>query len=179
MTGNGFFTWVFQAKGPAVSFPSKHDWFAYFALLGALGMIVLGVFFLAVPPPRPEDTVPLTVAGFIGPVIGGLLLWAFFGTVYVIDPPYLMIRFGPYRKRISLDALVEAIPRQRLFPTDGGWSLAWSLDRVCLKYRKASGKMAWPFVISPADKGRFLRELREVCPELKISRSPDRTAASE
>jgi hypothetical protein len=152
-------------------FPAKRDWFTYPVLVAGLGIIVLGVFFLAVPPPRAAQTVPLTVAGCILPVLGGLLLWAFLTSSYAIKPPYLVVRFGPVRRRIPLEALVEVIPRQTLFPPDWGWSLAWSLDRVCLHYRKKSGKMAWTLTISPQDKGRFLRELKQACPALKIVRS--------
>jgi hypothetical protein len=156
-----------QREGLGVVFPSKKDWFTYPVLLASLGLIVLGIFFLAVPPPKPEEAVALTVAGCVMPVIGGLLLWVFFATTYVIQPPHLVVRFGPLRWRVPLEAIVEAVPRETMFPLDWGWSVAWSLDRVCVRYRKRNGKMASALSISPQDKSRFLRELRKACPGLK------------
>jgi len=44
-----------------------------------------------------------------------------------------------------------------------------SLDRVVIKYRKKSGKVAWIGVsISPADKERFLEELAEALERKKL-----------
>jgi hypothetical protein len=99
--------------------------------------------------------------------IGGLLLWLFLGTSYEIGDTHLITRLGPFRFRVPLDAIEEAVSTTG-FRVVIGLGLASSLDMVHVKYRKASGRRTFPVSISPQGKPEFLRELAGAVPGLKV-----------
>ncbi len=111
------------------------------------------------------------VPGLLGAVlplgIGGLLLWMFWGTSYEIGEAELINRLGPFHFRVPLDA-IEEVASTTGFRLVVGLGLAWSLDMLHVKYRKASGRRAWQVSISPQDKVGFLQELVTAVPGLKI-----------
>jgi hypothetical protein len=151
-----------------VVYPAKRDWWiaclvvpASLLLVGIGAVIGYQVATQALPP------VPGLLGAAVPAGIGGLLLWMFLGTSYEIGETHLITRLGPFRFRVPLAAIeeVESTTGLRLVI---GLGLAWSLDMVHVKYRKPSGRRAFPVSISPADKSEFLRELAGAVPGLKV-----------
>jgi hypothetical protein len=89
------------------------------------------------------------------------------GTSYEIGETELVSRLGPFRFRVPLHAIEEVVTT-RGFRLLVGLGLAWSLDMLHVRYRKSSGRRAWPVSISPQDKTGFLQELAAAVPGLKV-----------
>ena len=149
-------------------YPAKCDWWiACLVVPTSLVAIGIGVFmpYLTVTQAMPP------IPGLLGTVlplgVGWLLLWMFWGTSYEIGETELVNRLGPFRFRVPLDAIEEVVSTTG-FRLVVGLGLAWSLDMLHVKYRKASGRRAWPVSISPQDKAGFLQELAAAVPALKI-----------
>jgi hypothetical protein len=158
-----------------VIFPSKKDAIAYLAIPAGLAMVAAGVgvpvLVLVAPPPRPPGPV-FAVLVVVFPLLVGLgilLLWAFFAASLEITGDDLRIRFGLLRWNIPLQALVEVVPKKSMFSHDWGLNFAFSLDRVSIKYRKKSWRMAFPLIVSPRDKYAFLLALAEARPDLEVA----------
>jgi hypothetical protein len=145
-----------------VVYPAKCDWWiACLVPIGVGAVVAYQAVTQAMPP----------VPGLLGAVlplgIGGLLLWMFWGTSYEIGEAELVNRLGPFRFRVPLNAIEEVVSTTG-FRLVVGLGLAWSLDMLHVKYRKANGRRAWPVSISPQDKAGFLQELAAAVPGLKV-----------
>ncbi len=87
------------------------------------------------------------------------VLWVLYGTRYTLTERTLIVRSGPFRWVIDLEAISEISPTRNPLS-----SPACSLDRLHIRYRpNPSGLM-----ISPLDKEGFLRDLVELSPGLKM-----------
>jgi hypothetical protein len=106
------------------------------------------------------------LASLVPAALGVLLLWFYFSTSYEITASDMVVRLGPLRRRVALSAIEEVQPRSR-FNLEAGQNFALSRDRLRIRYRKASGRLAWlPLEISPEDKEAFLQELARSAPGL-------------
>jgi len=142
-------------------FPSKRDLgVALIALPVRLGMVGAGAYFLSWLITQGGSLfLLLPEALLVG--LGVLTLWAFFSTAYEITATTLVVRFGPLRGRIPLDAIVEIVPNSTLRP-DRAWGAVWAVDRLVIRYRRRNGRPAFLGVaVSPRDKEGFLRELTQ------------------
>jgi hypothetical protein len=142
-----------------LAYPAKRDWWvACLVVPGSLSLVSIGavIAYQVVTQAMPPG--PGLLVAAVAAAIGGLLLWMFSGTSYEIGDTHLITRLGPFRFRVPLDAIGEAVSTTG-FRVVIGLGLAWSLDMVHVKYRKASGRRAFPVSISPQDKSEFLREL--------------------
>lgn len=130
---------------------SKKDWWIVLLVLPVIfGMSVSGIVLLSLAVIQAAPMLFLA-HGLALTVIGVAILWAFFSTSCEITPTDLVVRFGPLRWRIPLEAIVDAVPTKRGMSHELVWGLAWSLDRVVIKYRRKSGRMAWlGLAVSPA-----------------------------
>lgn len=157
-------------------FPSKKDLWIVVLLLGInLMLLGIGIFLLSLVAIQAAP-LPAVIPGLILLGVSGLMLWPMFSTYYQITAIDLVVHSGPVRVRIPLDAIAEVIPKTN-YTAEAAWHLGWSLDRVLIKYRKRSGKVAWIGVsVSPADKEGFLEELAEGAakPKLPGDDEPDR-----
>jgi hypothetical protein len=80
----------------------------------------------------------------------GFALWVLYGTYYTLTDSELLIRSGPFRWRVEVDAIVE------IFPTRNPLSSpACSIDRLRIRHR-GSG---FGVMISPINKAAFLRDV--------------------
>jgi Bacterial PH domain len=149
-------------------YPAKCDWWIACLVVPAM-MVPIGVW-ATIAYQTVTQAMPL-IPGLIGTVlplaVGGLLLWMFLDTSYAIGEAELVNRLGPLRFRVPLNAIEEVVATKG-FRLIVGLGLAWSLDMLHLKYRKASGHRAWTVSISPQDKAEFLQELAAAVPGLKI-----------
>ncbi len=149
-------------------YPAKRDWWVAclvvplaFFLVGVGAFAAYQVATWAIP------AVPGLLVAAVPGGIGGLLLWMFAGTSYLIDETHLVTHLGPFRVRVPLDAIEEVVSSTGFYFIVGV-GLSWSLDALHVTYRKASGRWALPVTISPQDKAGFLRELAAAVPGLKI-----------
>jgi hypothetical protein len=152
-------------------YPAKKDWWIRILVPLAAAMLLFAGFGIplllsAANAPAPPAPVFLLIglAFVLEAVLGVVLLWAFFSSSYAITETDLVIRFGPFRWRIPLDSIAEVKPKRGL-SSDFGWGLAWSLDRVLIRRRKANGRLAlMAIAISPRDKATFVEELLQAAP---------------
>jgi hypothetical protein len=138
-----------------MTYPSKKDWWItpVVLLTPCVGGVLLYLAFTQAAP------FPILLAGLMLSAVGGVILWAYFSTSCEITPADLLVRFGPLRWTIPLEGITQ-VERKKGMSPDWAWSVAWSLDRVVIKYRKRNGRMALLGVaVSPEDKEGFLREL--------------------
>jgi hypothetical protein len=151
-----------------VVYPAKKDWWVA-CIVVPLGLVLVSVGAFAV-----YQVATWAMPAFPGLLVaavpgggGGLLLWMFAGTSYVIGETDLVTHLGPFRFRVPLDAIEEVVSSTGFYFIVGV-GLAWSLDALHVKYRKRSGRRALPVTISPQDKAGFLRQLAEAVPGLKV-----------
>jgi hypothetical protein len=83
--------------------------------------------------------------------------WLWFTTYYVLDEKELVIRCGPINKRIPYREIKSAHKTWNPFS-----SPALSLKRINIKYQFGMA------LISPKDRDKFLRLLKERCPHADI-----------
>jgi Bacterial PH domain len=143
-------------------YPAKRDvWISVLLMLVSLvqlsgALLLVGTFFWKHVP-------HLWVPGVILANVGGLLLWILLGTRYEIGEKYLVLRLGPLRWRLPLEAITEVYSTSR-FHNDFGWGLALSMDRVRITFRNR-----WlPFWISPENKTDFIAELKRANPHVQV-----------
>jgi hypothetical protein len=148
-------------------YPSKKDWWIALTLL-AISLLEFGIggviLYEAFNQPAP---LPVLFAGFVPILVGGLILWMYVSTGCDISPPHLVFRSGPIRFIIPLDAIAE-VRQKKGFSFDLGWHFALSWDRLLIRYRKPSGRMAlFSVSVSPEDQEGFLQELAREVPDLR------------
>jgi hypothetical protein len=80
----------------------------------------------------------------------GIVLWLFLTTRYTLTDEFLLIRCGPFSWAIALDEITHIEPTRNPFS-----SPALSLDRLAIRY--GGGEL----LISPADKARFMLDLKK------------------
>ncbi|WP_226537253.1 PH domain-containing protein [Fictibacillus halophilus] len=85
------------------------------------------------------------------------ICWLWFSTYYVLDDKELVIRCGPINKRIPYREITSA--HKTWNPLS---SPALSLKRIHIKYQFGIA------LISPKDRDKFLRQLKERCPHADI-----------
>ena len=152
-------------------YPAKQDWWLACLVVSA-GVVLVGIGALtayqAAAQGMPFGSRLILAAAAVVPAgIGGLLLWLFGATSYEIGESALVSRVGPFRMRIPLKAIEEVVSTNG-FHVIVGLGLAWSMDMLHVKYRKANGKKAFSVSISPQNKSGFLRELAAATPGAKM-----------
>lgn len=132
------------------TYPSKVDrWFLLVMaiVVGSL-VIQLGV---AATAGNGSDVLQIAVLCL---VIIGLLVWITLGTHYTLAGRDLIIRSGPLSWRIAIDDIESIGEGKGLMNARSAPAL--SLDRLLITCRKGRR-----LLISPADKKRFLADLRD------------------
>src|SRR5262249_5231755 len=128
----------------AMSYPPRRDWWVSLLIVPTgLGLVAAGAFAAYQLATQAMPAVPGVVLATVLPLMGGLLLWAYFGTSYEITEAELVARVGLFRWRVPL-AAIEEIVSTRGFRLVVGMGLAWSLDALHVKYRRAGGRMGFP-----------------------------------
>ena len=89
-----------------------------------------------------------------------LVSWVFLGTKYAFLEDCLLVRSGPYARRIPYTRISSVKPSK-----DISSAPALSLDRLALTV--SNGKYVTDVIlVSPEDKESFLRELKKRCPQV-------------
>lgn len=139
---------------PPTMHSSKRDgWIVVLLWIGVFGMIYAGYDVWTSPTPlafRLPFSITLAASA-------GFVLWILYGTGYRLTDEELIIWCGPFRSKISMEAILEVKPTRSPLSAP-----ACSLDRLRIQY----GERHLQTMISPADKGQFLRDLMSRCPSL-------------
>src|SRR5262245_15261903 len=154
-----------NTRGPMIQYAKVDRWLA--ALLGGLaaaeavaGVAVLAAgFVLGAVAPGLALGIGLGLTATGG--LFGLALWGCYRARYEVTPSDLIVRVGPFRRTVPLDAITEVFPTRN--PESGP---APSLDRLQVNYRRQNGENRYT-LISPKDKEAFLRDLASAAPRLR------------
>ncbi|HKI30974.1 MAG TPA: PH domain-containing protein [Gemmataceae bacterium] len=147
--------------------PGKKDWWlaGLLAVISAAQLVGGGTLVgMAVV----SREYPLLLPGGLLLLVGGLLLWILFGTSSEITETSLIIRSGPIRWRVPLDAIEEVVPSQGMGGPVFEWNLGLAVRGLRVRYRKKNGHLSWPIRIAPQDRAAFLLELSERLPGLEV-----------
>jgi hypothetical protein len=98
---------------------------------------------------------------FVGVVTGAVVLWLTYPLNYEITASTLIVRSGFMQKEILLASIEEVCPTKNPLSAP-----AWSLDRLYVSYR--DGALKSMALISPENKGAFMRELTERAVGLEV-----------
>ena len=131
------------------AFPSKRDaWIV--AVIWLSGALLVGTAWI---PLASDDFGARGLALALVHVAGAAFgFWVLYGTHYRVDEREVLVRSGPFRWRIPLDAITSVTPT-----TNPLSSPACSLDRLRIAYRGPRGERA--LLVSPDDKAGFLAAL--------------------
>jgi hypothetical protein len=129
-----------QADNAMIYLSKKDLWIVLLVLPISLLLLGVGLFLLLLVVTQAAPW-PAMIPGLILSGVGGLILWAMLSTSCEITSSDLIVRFGPVRFRIRLDAIAQVIPKTG-YSAEATWGLAWSLDRVVIKLRRKVAK--WP-----------------------------------
>lgn len=148
--------WIVKSLGGTNVYPSKRD----LLLTVLIWAVVLGVGFAASSIwSAPESFSFKVVTSIMMGAVVAFTLWVFYTTRYILLDRELLIRTGPFRWRVPLEAIEE------IFPTHNPLSSpACSLDRLRIRYR-GSG---FGVMISPEDKVAFMQDLVSRQPGLEL-----------
>lgn len=146
--------------------PGKKDWWiAGLLTLIASAQLVGGGTLVGIA--VVGDEWPALVPGTMLLLVGSLLLWILFGTNYEINETSLVIRTGPIRWTVPLEAIEEVVPAERSTALVE-WSFSLAVRGLRVRYRTRSGRLTWPIRIAPQDRAAFLLELAERLPGLVV-----------
>jgi hypothetical protein len=147
--------------------PGKRDWWiAGLLTVIAAAMLVGGGLFVGVAAVGGQW--PPLIPGGVLLLVGAMIVWILRGTNYEITATSLIVRSGPFRWTVPLDAIAEVVPA-------GAWSgpviecnFGLAVQGLRLRYRTRSGRLSWPIRIAPRDRAAFLLELAERLPGLVV-----------
>jgi hypothetical protein len=147
--------------------PGKRDWWIagllslVAAVNGVAGAWLIGVALVG-------RQYPALFPGTVMALAATMVTWILRGTSYEITDTSLIIRCGPFRKTVPLDAIAEVVPA-------GAWggpvlevNYALAVRSLRVRYRKPSGRLSWAYRIAPRDRAAFLLELAEKQPALEV-----------
>jgi hypothetical protein len=147
-------------------YPGKKDWWAI-VLLGLVGAVELVVGGTLVGVGLLGGPWPVLVAGAGLLAVATLVLWVLYGTRYEIGETSLVVRCGPFRKTVPLDAIEDVVPAG-LWSAVPEWNFSLTIRGLRVRYRKPSGRLSWPIRIGPEDRAAFLLDLSERLPDLEV-----------
>ena len=138
-------------------YSKKDGWLVGVVAVGFLFPLLLGIYLWieegwSTSLPTLFIGIFLMVAIFVG------LLYPLY---YEIDDSTLTIRSGLTRKKILISAIERVSPS-----SDWNSAPAWSLDRLRIDWEP--GVVGCETLISPQDKMKFLQDLSQVDPQLRI-----------
>jgi hypothetical protein len=136
-------------------YPTKIDLWLALVLLSAS---LFSLYALAIVFSEPVHFLVKVIGTVIFGGMAVLLPWVLFGTCYILTKEHLIIRCLSREYPILLRHIYE------VFPTRNPLSApACSLDRLRIRFKGSR----FGALISPKDKGEFLRDLLWRCPQLE------------
>ncbi|MGG3927602.1 PH domain-containing protein [Metabacillus fastidiosus] len=95
----------------------------------------------------------------------GLIIWTTFFIRYIFYESYLFLRAGPFRSKIMYEDIMKVKQTNDIFT---GYRLLSSKEAIEIFYK--TGKFG-SVKISPAEKQKFITELKKHCPHTEIEAS--------
>ncbi|MED4533016.1 PH domain-containing protein [Metabacillus fastidiosus] len=95
----------------------------------------------------------------------GLIIWTTFFIRYIFYESYLFLRAGPFRSKIMYEDITKVKQTNDIFT---GYRLLSSKEAIEIFYK--TGKFG-SVKISPAEKQKFITELKKHCPHTEIEAS--------
>nr|WP_062197373.1 PH domain-containing protein [Massilibacterium senegalense] len=109
-----------------MKYKSKTDWWLAVIIFGSMLMTIgIGVYALATEVLSLVELFILILLTILFP-LG--ILWMWFTAFYVIDEEYLIIRYGPFKQKISLQSIKSIIKSCVIVKKNGDY--LWSI-RFC------------------------------------------------
>lgn len=139
---------------PGMRFPSKVD--KWLVALVAPALLVGPVSLIALGQTGSIGAILFTVA--VSVVVAAPVVWIFTATAYFVTDTELIVRSGPLRIVVKLEAIQRIRSTATLLS-----SPALSLDRLEVQYAKRSA-----VVISPADKAGFVAAIQRRVPGVVV-----------
>jgi len=139
-----------------MKFKSRKDWWLTLLVWGSmLFAICSSGYGLIVKPTTFFELILIVLLAIVLPLF---MLWLWCTTEYIIKEKYLIIRSGPFKKRILLESIKSV--RKTLNPIS---SPALSLRRIEINYG------IYGFIlISPKNREKFISTLLEIYPDIKV-----------
>ncbi|RDU36077.1 hypothetical protein DRW41_15955 [Neobacillus piezotolerans] len=128
-------------------FPSKKD--VWVTLIIWLSILVCFLPLFSKANGAPTITVP----------IAGFLLWLWFSTGYTVEGGMLIVRSGPFKRKIPIKEIEKVKQSNSLLA-----SYALSIRRLELRFSKYG-----LVYVSPKDEEGFIKSLKEVNPSIRIN----------
>lgn len=128
-------------------YPSKRDLWLVVLLWAGVAAMLWGAFVAweSGRSPLLQLATPLVLL-----FSAAFVVWILYGTCYLLSDDVLVIRSGPFRWRVPLDAIEEVFPTRNPLS-----SPACSLDRLHIRYAGSR----FGVMVSPRDKSEFLGDL--------------------
>lgn len=103
-----------------------------------------------------------SVLGLLGIV---LLFWLWFGTNYRVEKEHIQIKYGPFKKKVTIQDINSISKRKSILATP-----ALSIDRLVLKYGKYD-----EMLLSPKNEKKFIELLITKNPRIKLDKRISKT----
>lgn len=137
-----------------MKYPSKVDlWLAILISGSMLGTIGIGLYAMFYESPSFWEVIFLLLSCVLLPLF---ILWGCLTTYYLFSDNHLIIRYGPFKKRIPLDRITSV--KKTSNPLS---SPALSLKRLEISYNTYD-----MVLISPQDRDEFIKVLSKRCEQL-------------
>ncbi|MFC4619795.1 PH domain-containing protein [Camelliibacillus cellulosilyticus] len=129
-----------------------------FGLLPLIGIGIFTIYDIITDTASVGEEVVLLGVAVLSFGFSVFIIWSWFDTSYTITEENLLIKHGPFRKIIPLRDITYAGKSNSVYSGP-----ALSMKRIDITYNK----MGYT-VISPVDRDRFLKSLKEKCPQARI-----------
>ncbi len=124
-----------------IYFVSKKDTIYFFVVWGTIAVVLFGTIIDGLHP-----------AGIlIGGITLSLLFWMWFGTGYIIQHETLIVKFGPFKKKINIEGIKRVSKEKNVWAAP-----ALAADRLRIYYG-----LYEEISISPKNKEEFVKLLLE------------------
>jgi hypothetical protein len=98
------------------------------------------------------------IGGLIGFIIIGLLIWTWFGTGYRIENEMIIVKCGPYKRKINIQEINKIGKNKSI------WSApALAVDRLAIHYGRYDGVL-----IAPKNESEFILLLLDKNPNIEV-----------
>ena len=138
---------------PGDFYPSARDGWLTAVVTASMALAALSTLTAYVAAPGAATTLGIVVLL----AVIAFVIWVWVGTGYRTDEREMVVRSGPFRWRVPLDAITSVQPTRNPLS-----SPALSLHRLEVRYGRRI------IMISPRERTEFLRHLQRRCPQARI-----------
>ncbi|MBM7647431.1 hypothetical protein JOC78_000352 [Bacillus ectoiniformans] len=140
-----------------MKFKSKQDWWLTLIVWGAMFFSIGNGMYTLIEEPFSADMFFVLLVSIILPLF---IIWMWLTTCYILDEHHLVVKFGPFKKKIPLESIKSV--KKTMNPLS---SPALSLKRLEIVYGDFQ-----TVLISPEDREEFMKILSAKCPHVKVEK---------